>query len=130
MSDARPPEQDLDTVTASLHLDAADISVFFQVFAAKLQATVPGMVQVQREGGLFKKEHPIRKIAVRAAEDVFEAELNRGSLTCRRLHAVRGIVLRSEELTFEAWRSALLQVLGAQAQVSAQALEGLRSEVT
>jgi hypothetical protein len=130
MSDATPPDPDLDTVTASLHLDAADIAVFFQVFCSKLLAAVPGSVEVQREGGLFKKEHPIRKITVRAGEDLFEAELSRGAVACRHAHAVRGIVLRSEDLGFEAWRQSLVQVLGSQARVSAEALAGLRSEVT
>lgn len=130
MTDAPPPDPDLDSVTTSLHLDASDIAVYFQVFCAKLLATVPGAVEVQREGGLFKKEHPIRKITVRAGEDIFEAELRHGSVACRHAHAVRGIVLRSEELGFEAWRRSLVQVLGTQAQVSAEALAGLRSEVT
>jgi hypothetical protein len=130
VSETTPPEPDLDSVAASLHLDAADIGVYFQVFAAKLLATVPGMVEVQREGGMFKKDHPIRRITVRAGEDVFDAELKRGVVACRHAHAVRGIVLRSEELGFDAWRRALVQVLSTQAQVSAQAVEGLRSEVT
>jgi len=130
MSDARPPEPDLDTVAASLHLDASDIGVFFQVFCSKLLDTVPGSVEVQREGGLFKKDHPIRKITVRAGEDVFEAELKRGSVACRHAHSVRGIVLRSEDLGFDAWRKSLVQVLANQAQISGEALAGLRSEVT
>jgi hypothetical protein len=130
VTDARPPESDLDSVAASLHLDAADIGVFFQVFSSKLLATVPGMVEVQREGGLFKKEHPVRKITVRAGEDVFDAELSRGAVVCHHSHAVRGIVLRSEEMSFDAWRRALVDVLGQQAQLSAQAVSALRSEVT
>ncbi|MGO8687151.1 MAG: hypothetical protein ACLQT7_08215 [Candidatus Dormibacteria bacterium] len=130
MSEVSPPNPDLDAVTASLHLDAADIAIYFQVFCAKLLSAVPGAVEVQREGGLFKKEHPVRKITVRVGEDMFEAEMARGAIVCRHAHAVRGIVLRSEEMGFEPWRRALVQVLGAQAQVSADALAGLRSEVT
>jgi hypothetical protein len=130
MSDASPPEPSLDNVAASLHLDASDIRVYFQVFCSKLLNSVPGMCEVQREGGLFKKEHPIRKITVRVADDVFEAELTRGSVACRHSHAVRGIVLRSEDLGFAPWRDALVQLLSSQAEVSAKAVEGLRSEVT
>jgi hypothetical protein len=130
MSDVSPPNPDLDSITASLHLDAADIAIFFQVFCSKLLDAVPGSVEVQREGGLFKKDHPIRKITVRVGEDLFEAELNRGAVACRHAHSVRGIVLRSEDLAFEPWRRALVQVLGTQAQVSAEALAGLRAEVT
>jgi hypothetical protein len=129
VTEAKPPEPDLDSVAASLHMDRADIGVFFQVFSAKLLATVPGMVEVQREGGLFKKEHPVRRITVHAGEDLFEAELRGAGVVCRHAHSVRGIVLRSEEMSFDAWRRALVQVLSVQAQISAQALEGLRSEV-
>jgi hypothetical protein len=130
VTETNRPEPDLDTVAASLHLDAADINVYFQVFGAKLLATVPGMVEVQREGGLFKKEHPIRKLTVRAGEDVFEAALSRGTVVCRHAHAVRGIVLRSEEPSFDEWRRALIQVLTTHAQISSQAADALRAEVT
>ncbi len=130
MSDAAPQDQDIDTLAASLRADASDINVFFQVLATKLSGAMPGMVELEREGGLFRKEHPVRKISVRAGEDLFEAELHHGAVAARHAHAVRGITLRSEELDFQAWLRALLGVLQGRARQSAEASAALRSLVT
>src|ERR1035437_29604 len=74
MTDVPPQEQDLDALAASLRLDASDIGVFFQVLATRLNDAMPGIVTLAREGGLFKKDHPVKKITVRAGGDVLEAE--------------------------------------------------------
>ena len=131
MPEAPLPLPDLDTIAASLHADAADTGIFFQVLCTKLLAAMPSSVEVQREGGLFKKDHPgVKKIVVRAGEDVFEAELKQGTVACRHQHAVRGIVLHSDELGFDAWLSELVNALGRHAEVSSAASAALRSLVT
>lgn len=130
MSDVPPPAQDLDALAASLRADGSDIAVFFQVLGGKLLDAMPGAVEVEREGGLFKKEHPIRRIVVHAGDDLFEAEMKRGTIACRHAHAVRGITLRSEETGLDAWLRALVGVLASTAQSSAEASAALRSLVT
>lgn len=130
MSDVPSPDPDLDVLAASLRADASDIGVFFQVLGGKLFASMPGGVELERDGGLFKKDHPIKRIVVHAGDDLFEAELRHGAVNCRHAHAVRGITLRSEELGLEAWLRALLGALAGQAQSSAQATAALRSLVT
>ena len=95
MTDVPPQEQDLDTLAASLRLDASDIGVFFQVLATRLNDSMPGIVTLARESGMFKKEHPVKKITVAAGDDLFEAELRGGAVVARHAHAVRGITLRS-----------------------------------
>ena len=91
---------------------------------------MPGSVELERERGLFKKDHPVRKLTVRAGDDVFEAELRQGTVAARHAHAVRGITLRSEELEFQAWLRALLGALQTRARSSADANAALRSLVT
>ncbi len=130
MTDMTPSGLDLDSLAASLRADGSDIAVFFQVLATKLSGAMPDAVSVEREGGLFKKDHPVKKITVHAAEDLFEAEIHGGSVTARHAHAVRGITLRSEELDFQAWLCALLGVLETRAKSSAEASAALRSLVT
>lgn len=130
MTDATPPEADLDTVVASLRADASDITVFFQVLAAKLAGSMPGEVQLEREGGMFKKDHPVRRITVTAGDDVLEAELRHGTITAQHAHAVRGIRLRTEQLGFDAWLRRLVEVLSRQSQSSAAASAALRALVT
>lgn len=130
MTDVPPQEQDLDVLAASLRLDTSDIGVFFQVLATRLFDSMPGIVTLARDGGLFKKDHPVRMITVRAGEDVFEAELRGGAVAARHAHSVRGIILRSEELDFQAWLRALLGVLQTRAQSNAEASAALRALVT
>jgi hypothetical protein len=130
MTDMTPPEQDIDALAASIHADAGDLGVFFQVLAAKLSDAMPGIVDLERERGLFKKDRPVRKLTVRAGDDVFEAELRQGAVATRHSHAVRGITLRSEEMDFQAWLRALLGALQTRARSSADANAALRSLVT
>ena len=130
MTDVPPQEQELDAIAASLRLDASDIGIFFQVLATRLSDSMPDTVTLDREGGMFKKTHPVKKITVRAGGDVFEAEIRGGAVLARHAHAVRGITLRSEELDFQAWLRALVGVLQTRAQTSAEASAALRALVT
>lgn len=129
VSDLTPPGQDLDALAASLRADAGDLNVFFQVLGGKLADSMPGAVELEREGGLFKKQHPVKKITIRAGGDVFEAELKHGSVDCRHAHAVRGIILRSDVVALDVWLRSLVGVLAQQARSSAAASQALRSLV-
>jgi len=123
------PPDDLDALAAGMRADSSDVTVFFQVLGAKLAAAMPEEVKLQREAGLFKKEHPIRKIIVDAGDDVFEAEYRNGQVHCRHRHAVRGIVLRTDEPGFDDWLQSLTKALAALAQSSAAARSALLSLV-
>ncbi|HEX6539633.1 MAG TPA: hypothetical protein VF155_10670 [Candidatus Dormibacteraeota bacterium] len=130
MTDQLPPEADLDSVVAALRADAGDVNIFFQVLASKLADSMPGEVQLEREGGMFKKDHPVRRITVSAGDDVLEAELRHGTITAQHAHAVRGIRLRTEQLGFDAWLRRLVEVLSRQSQSNAAASAALRALVT
>jgi hypothetical protein len=130
MTDVPPQEQDLDALAAALRADAGDVGIFFAVLASKLSGAMPGAVDLEREGGLFKKDRPVKKITVHAGDDLFEAELKGGAVAARHGHAVRGITLRSEELELQSWLRALLGVLKSRAESSADASAALRSLVT
>lgn len=130
MTDQLPPEADLHSVVAALRADAGDVNIFFQVLASKLADSMPGEVQLEREGGMFKKDHPVRRITVSAGDDVLEAELRHGTITAQHAHAVRGIRLRTEQLGFDAWLRRLVEVLSRQSQSNAAASAALRALVT
>jgi hypothetical protein len=87
-------------------------------------------VQLVREGGMFKKDHPVKRITVTAGDDVLEAELHHGSISAQHAHAVRGIRLRTEQLGFDAWLRRLVEVLTRQSASNAAASAALRSLVT
>jgi hypothetical protein len=53
MSDVPSSVPDLDVLAASPRADASDIGIFFQVLGGKLLGSMPGAVELEREGGLF-----------------------------------------------------------------------------
>jgi hypothetical protein len=102
-------EPDIDLVAASLRADAADLEAFVEALAAKLEAALPDQVQVERRGGLLGGNKRVRRIEVTVGDQRYEAEHDRGRLTCRRRSVVRGIALKTQELDLDAWIAALSQ---------------------
>jgi len=123
-----PLQREIDTVIGTLRADSRDIRVFFPVLAAKLAAALPDAVDLEREGALFARRRPIRRIVVRLDEDLLEAELAPdGSLTCREVGFLTGM---SQEIDFDSWMRMLLTSLRRKAKTTAEASAALRSLVT
>jgi hypothetical protein len=98
---------DLDLVAASLRADAADLDAFVEALAVRLEGALPGQVEVERKGGLLGSNKRVRRIAVSLGDQRYEADVDRGRVTCRRRSVVRGIALKTEELDLDAWIDAL-----------------------
>ena len=111
----------------SLRADSRDIRVFFPVFAAKLAEALPESVEVERDGSLFARRRPIRKITVGVGDDLLEAELTSAGLVCREFRVLSGL---SCEIPFDAWLRVLAASLQQRARTAAGANEVLRSLLT
>ena len=103
--------EDLDLLAASLRADAGDLDAFVEALAAKLESALPDQVVVERGGGLFGGRKRVRRIEVTLGDQRYEAEPERGRVTCRRRSVVRGIALKTQELDLDAWIAALSQDL-------------------
>ena len=121
---------DFDLVAASLRADAGDLKVFLDAFAAKVQPALPGLVWIEREGGLFKKEHPVRAIRIQLEDRIFEVYRAGAGLEARLLHSVQGVVLKKEVVHLDAWINELSQRLARHAQTSAEARAAIERLVT
>ena len=133
MDDTPPPTVDIDGLIAAFRADSSDISVFFPVFAAKLFAALPGSVDIERERALFKRNRRITRVTVHAGDDVFDATLHDGTVTCRQTHTVRGAtggMPFAKDLAVDDWLTALFQLLAQRAQSNALVSAALRSLVT
>ena len=134
MSDTPPPATvDIDSLIAAFHADSSDITVFFPIFAAKLYAALPGSVDLEREKALLKRNRRITRITVHAGDDVFDATLHDGTVTCRQTHTARGAtggMPFAKDLDFDDWVTALFQLLANRAQNNALVSAALRSLVT
>ena len=127
MSDRDPLNDESDALMASLRAEARDIRVFFQVFAGKLAFALPDAVEIERDGSLFTRRRPIRRIAVRVGDDILQAEMTRDGLVCREVQVLNGL---TEEISFEAWMRVLAASLRQKARSTAEASAVLRALLT
>jgi hypothetical protein len=109
---------DFDLLAASLRADATDLRAFLEALAAKLEASFPDRVRIDRGGLLGGKR--VRKVAVDLGANRYEVEQDGGRVSTRRCTVVRGIALKNEELTLEEWIGALGRALGDAAAESEQ----------
>lgn len=106
-----------EMVAATLREDATDLQVFLPALAVKLTGALPNQTQVKHHGGLFGKK-TVQAIDVDLGEVHFQIEEEHGRLVPTRRKAVRGIVLKSEILSLDAWIEELSTALASEAQRS------------
>ncbi len=122
-----PLQHEIDNVMGALRADSRDLRVFFPVLAAKLADALPDAVELEREGPLFARRRPVRRITVRLDDDILEAELTRDGLICRELRLLNGM---SVEIEFDVWMRLLISALREKAKTTGEASAALRSLLT
>jgi hypothetical protein len=127
-SDEVGQSEGFELLSASLRASARDLGTFVRVLAAKLEETLPGQVRVQRRrAGFLSGERVVRAIECDLAERRYVLGVDGAQLDPRRATLVRGVVLKSESLTLEAWIDALSADLAVEARASEQASRAVES---
>ncbi|HWD10050.1 MAG TPA: hypothetical protein VHA57_13260 [Actinomycetota bacterium] len=128
---AAEPEE-FELVAASLRADAGDMATFVAVLAGKLEAALPGRVQVERHGKkLFSHDKVVTRITIDLGEVRYSLVPGAGGdLDCGRAKSVRGIVLKTDRLGLPDWIQSLAKDLAAQARTSEQARLALERLLT
>ena len=119
---------DLEMAAASLRADGSDVGILVKVLADQLGDALGSRLQVQREGGRFRKSDKVRSIRITMDGDQFDAEVDGPILRCTIGHSSGGIRIRSEKVDVDEWLTRLLTVLKAEAansQAVRQALESM-----
>ena len=115
---------DLDA--AELRADGADLGTRIDVLAAKLEGALPDQTVVRRRShGLLSRRRVVEEVEAALGDRRYGLRVDRGRVECARRQAVRGIVIRSEELDLDAWLAALTADLREQAATSEQARAAL-----
>lgn len=123
-------EPDLDLAAASIRADRADLPAFVAALAVRLEAAVPGLVEVERRrAGLFSGERVVKAIACTVGEERYAltADGPRVEATCGKV--VRGITIRTESMALDAWAQRLVAALGREADQSAATYRALQDLV-
>ncbi|MHB1928298.1 MAG: hypothetical protein ACYDEN_07605 [Acidimicrobiales bacterium] len=108
------PSWDLDVAAAMLRTDTADVDSLLDVLGAKLERILGSRAQVQRDSG-FRRSKRVAKIVVDAGGNRLEATRNRTGPSFCDVHAVRGITLRTTEITADEWLDRLVELVKAEA---------------
>jgi hypothetical protein len=118
---------DLDLAAAGLRADTRDLPALINALGAWLEDAVPGMAQVQRKrAGLLDSRKNVARIRVRLGDDTYVLEREGAGASARRGREVRGITLKTEELTVPEWLSSLAGALMSHARVSEASATALR----
>lgn len=113
---------DFDLSAASLRASGGDLRTFVDVLAGKLDRALPGRVKVERRAArLLSKEKHVTGIELDLGATRYLLAAGAGVVEARCGTAVRGIVLKSEVVSLDAWIDALLRELATEAETSEQA---------
>jgi hypothetical protein len=96
-----------DLLAASLRADAVDLKAFVEALAVKLNVSFPQRVRVERKGGRFGGTPHVHRVAVTLGDNEYELRNEDGQIACQRRNVVRGIALKTEQLSLEQWIDAL-----------------------
>jgi hypothetical protein len=114
-----------DVLAASLRQDTRDMAAFSEILAKKLEEAVPGFVRVERQGGLFQKNPPVRRLIVTFEPWQYVLENQRGRVSTSRVKMVRGVSIKTDPMELNPWIDAISQELVQVASHEATARETL-----
>ncbi len=121
---------EVDVLAAALRMDHQESGDLLEFLAKKLERSLPQNTEIARSGGLFSKEHPVKDIIVRFNDYHYQIGRDRsGFLTAKMMKLVRGVVLKTTEISVEEWTEAVAQQLVQLAHQSAQTRTALNKFV-
>ena len=113
---------------ALAHAYAQDARTFLPLLAQVLTSALPDETLVERRGGLFQREKPIRKVTVSLGDLIYTLEdLGRGPLAAQQAKVVRGITLKTEAIPVEDWLADLSAHVAGHAQRNERAFFALKN---
>jgi hypothetical protein len=126
MSDEISEPMRTELFAASLRADKNDLRTFLDALAIKLEGSLPDHTKVTRDGGFFSRGRTVKEIVVSLGEYQYRiGREKQGLLIALREHKVRGIVLKTEQITVDQWINELSEALAQIASHSAQSRAAL-----
>jgi hypothetical protein len=114
-----------DLLAASIRADAADLGLFLDILATKFEGALPGLVDVRRAGGLFKRQRPVEALTVSLGDRRYQLHRHGARLRASVALQGRGITLRTDEKPLDEWIDVLSRDLADHAKASADARAAL-----
>ncbi|MBW4518773.1 MAG: hypothetical protein KME16_03600 [Scytolyngbya sp. HA4215-MV1] len=130
MTEDLDPSLQVDVLAAALRLDHQETRDLLEFLAQKLEQSLPQATTVTRNRSFFAKEHPVKEILVRFDDYHYQIIREKhGSLSAKVLKVVRGVVLKTTEISVDQWTEEIAQQLAQMAQRSSQTRQALNKFV-
>ena len=108
-----------DLLASSLRADAADTRSLVEALAAKLERALPAETRVERKATRFLSgQKRVARVEVSLGDLGYAIRIEGDRAQTKRTRSSGGIVIKSEELSLDAWIEALAADLRAEAQRS------------
>lgn len=121
------PDRDLDLLAASLRANAADTQALVEVLAAKLENALPHQTIVaRRRTRLFAKAKRTHRISLQLGDETYTLTVQANQAHGHRAITIGRTIVKSQDLTLDAWISAVSQRLTAEAARSEAARQALQ----
>jgi hypothetical protein len=113
---------DVEQLAATLRASSSDLKIFVEVLADKLEQALPGRVQVERRGTRFLgKDKRVERVQCTLGDRRYVLVARDGSVDTQRATAVRGVVLKTDQIPLDEWLDALAGDLATEAHTSERA---------
>jgi hypothetical protein len=99
---------DFEVVVASLRMGREDSGRYLSQLAERLGRALPGRVKVERAGLVSKKT---KAVTCDVGDRIFRVEAAGAATSCTVASVVRGVVIRTDECTLDAWLADLSREL-------------------
>lgn len=117
---------EVDVLAASLRMEGAQSADMMEHLAKKLLLALPEQVSVTRGGWIFSSSRPVTDIMVRFEDVHFQLTKDKyGPPAPKQIKIVRGVALKTTEVSFEQWIQNLAQEMASLASRNTQAREAL-----
>jgi hypothetical protein len=111
-----PQSVQVEMVAASLRADTTDLNAFMEVLATKLAGALPNQTEVIRHHSLFSRDHSVEQIVISLGDAQYRVTRDRRNiLSTSRAKIVRGIVLKTDEISMDQWIQGLATGLSQEA---------------
>ena len=116
---------DIDMIAASLRADSADLGMFLDVTAMKLEDALPDHTEVKRYSKLLRRRHKVVEVRVTLGTQVFALKRHRSGVHSSVTHVVHGINLSTDAVNLDDWLIALSKALAQFANEQSRGREAL-----
>jgi hypothetical protein len=112
-------EHRFDLAASSLRADASDSRALAEALAEKLSGALPDQTSTRRRGARFlSREKSLERVEVELGDETFVLSLSGSTAETSVAKTVRGVVIKRQQMTLDAWLDALSEALDAEAQRS------------